>query len=238
MRTINAVIAILLFSFSYTGWSSQRSNRPNVIYILADDAGINNIGAYGGDIIRTPNIDSLAQQGILFSQHYSGSTVCAPSRSVLMTGKDTGSTRIRHNLKQATLLDEDITVAEVFKSAGYNTGIIGKWGLGQADSQGIPNNQGFDYFFGFLDHENAHRYYPDYLWRNQQQVFYKQNQQLRQHYSQDLFTEEALTFIERAAQSTTDEIASGNSTTPFFLFLAYTTPHVDLDVPEQSMQPY
>ena len=232
------MVAAFLVSFTDICWSAQLADKPNVIYILADDAGINNIGAYGGDIIRTPNIDSLAQQGMLFTQHYSGSTVCAPSRSVLMTGRDTGSTRIRHNRTEATLLDEDITVAEIFKAAGYHTAVIGKWGLGQAGSPGVPNNQGFDYFYGFLDHENAHRYYPDYLWRNQQQIFYKRNQQLRQHYSQDLFTQEALGFIERSVMKPGDGGQAHSTRRPFFLFLAYTAPHVDLDVPLESMEPY
>jgi arylsulfatase A-like enzyme len=198
---------------------------PNVIYILADDAGINNFGAYGGKLIRTPNIDQLAADGLRFTQHYAGSTLCAPSRSVLMTGKHTGNTRIRHN-RDLALLDDDVTVAELFQQAGYTTGMIGKWGLGEAGSTGVPNRQGFDYFFGYLNHANAHRYYPEYLWRNDNRVDYPNNLEQRNHYSHDLIAEEALAFLER------------NQQRPFFLYLAFTIPHVDLDVPEDSLQAY
>jgi len=198
---------------------------PNVIYISADDAGINNFGSYGGTLIQTPNIDQIAAQGMRFTQHYSGSTLCAPSRSVLMTGKHTGNTRIRHN-RDLALLNKDITVAKVFKKAGYKTGIVGKWGLGEANSTGIPNKQGFDYFFGYLNHGNAHRYYPEYLWRNETKIEYPNNLEKRTHYSHDLITEEALAFIER------------NQKQAFFLYMAFTIPHVDLDVPEDSLAQY
>lgn len=205
--------------------TSSATQPPNVIYILADDAGINNFGAYGGQLIQTPNIDQLAAGGLRFTQHYAGSTLCAPSRSVLMTGKHTGNTRIRHN-RDLALLDEDVTVAELFKQAGYTTGVIGKWGLGEPESTGVPNKQGFDYFFGFLNHANAHRYYPNYLWRNDHRVQYPNNRKQRQHYSHDLIADEALAFLERHQQQ------------PFFLYLAFTIPHVDLDVPEDSLQAY
>ncbi len=218
-------------SFFLITSSFANSDKPNVIYILADDAGINNIGVYGGEMITTPNIDQIAEEGIQFTNHYSGASVCAPSRSVLMTGKDTGRTRIRHNLSSATLESDDVTVAELFKQAGYRTGMVGKWGLGYEASEGVPNKQGFDEFFGFLDHGNAHRYYPEFLWRNQEKVFYENNQTLRTSYSHDLFSEEALSFIDESQ-------ATENKDQPFFLYLAFTVPHVDLDVPEDSMAPY
>ncbi|MGC6465524.1 MAG: sulfatase-like hydrolase/transferase, partial [Akkermansiaceae bacterium] len=140
--------------------------KPNIIYILADDLGINDFGCYGQKIMKTPRIDQMAKEGMQFFNHYSGSTVCAPTRSCLMTGQHTGRTRIRGNSK-AHLKPEDITVAEILKKAGYTTGCVGKWGLGEAGSPGIPNKQGFDFFFGYLNQSRAHRFYPDYIWRNE-----------------------------------------------------------------------
>ena len=200
--------------------------KPNVIYILLDDAGINDFGAYGAALIKTPNIDRMAEEGMRFTRHYSGAPVCGPARSVLMTGQHTGHTRRRHNNPRVYLQDEDVTVAEVFKQAGYRTAAIGKWGLGAAGSSGAPTRQGFDQFFGYLQHKHAHYYYPDYLYRDEVKVEYPNNSTERTHYSHDLLTEEALGFIEGASES------------PFFLYLAYTVPHTELDVPEDSIAPY
>ena len=199
---------------------------PNIIYILADDAGINDFGAYGGKIIETPNIDRLAEEGIRFIRHYAGAPVCAPARSVLMTGLHSGHTRRRHNNPREFLKNEDLTVAEVLKQVGYRTAAIGKWGLGLADTSGAPTKQGFDYFFGYLDQSNAHSYYPEFLYRNEEKVTFPGNSRKRSHYSHDLMTEEALRFI------------ADNKEAPFFLYLAYTLPHTALDVPEDSIRPY
>jgi uncharacterized sulfatase len=207
----------------------QIFSKPNIIFILADDLGYGDLGCYGQERIKTPRIDQMATEGMLFTHHYAGSTVCAPSRSALMTGMDTGHTRIRGNAT-VPLRQEDETVAEVLKKAGYQTGLVGKWGLGEAGSTGVPNKQGFDFFYGYLNQIRAHNSYPDYLWRNDQQELLPNeiivadegyakgigsvstNKEVHSH---DLFTKEALKFIEEKA---------GN---PFFLYLAYTIPHAN-----------
>jgi arylsulfatase A len=219
----NITIATGLLTTSKT-WAKP-AKKPNIIYILADDAGIADFGCYGGKIISTPNVDRLAKEGIKFMQHYSGSTVCAPSRSCLMTGQHTGHTTVRGN-KKIPLTPQDVTIAQVLKNAGYTTGCIGKWGLGENESTGQPNKKGFDFFYGFLNQGKAHRYYPEYLWRNGEKEMFPDNPTKRDHYAHDLFTKEALGFIKNFK----DE--------PFFLYLPYTIPHVDLDVPEDSMMPY
>ena len=176
----------------------------------------------------------MRAEGLKFTQHYSGSCMCAPTRACLMTGLHTGHARVRANgshLKAGSegrvpLLDSDVTVAEVLKQAGYATGVIGKWGLGEEGTTGVPNKQGFDHWFGYLNQSNAHHYYPPFLWRNQEKVEYPDNPEKRTHYSHDLFTEEGLKFIETHRDG------------PFFLYMAYTIPHVDLDVPDDSKKPY
>tara|TARA_R110000850_G_scaffold9196_10_gene34001 strand:- start:224 stop:1621 length:1398 start_codon:yes stop_codon:yes gene_type:complete len=202
-------------------------SKPNIIYILADDLGINDFGCYGQEIMKTPRVDQMAAEGMQFFSHYSGSTVCAPTRSCLMTGQHTGRTRVRGN-GPAYLKSEDVTVAEVLKEAGYQTGVIGKWGLGEEGSSGVPNAQGFDFFFGYLDQTRAHRYYPDWIWRNGEKEEYPDNAVNRDVYIHDSFTEEGLKWIDE--QSKTEA--------PFFLYMAYTLSHVDLDVPKDSMEPY
>jgi len=161
------------------------AKRPNIIFIMADDLGYGDLGCFGQKEIKTPNIDRLADEGTRFTQCYAGSTVCAPSRSVLMTGRHTGHTRVRGNTgkvggtlvlddgppqRRVPLEPQDVTVAEVLKQAGYVTGITGKWGLGEPDNTGLPNRQGFDEWFGYLNQRRAHTYYPPYLWRNEQKV--------------------------------------------------------------------
>jgi len=143
------------------------ANRPNIIFILADDLGYGDLGCYGQARIKTPNIDRLAAEGMRFTQCYAGSTVCAPSRCCLMTGFHTGHALIRGNAR-FPLRPEDVTVAEVLKGAGYTTGIVGKWGLGEPETTGVPNRQGFDYWFGYLNQRRAHNYWPDYLWKNEE----------------------------------------------------------------------
>ena len=214
-----------LLAFGGAVVSAQSASKPNLIYILADDLGIADFGCYGGKIIKTPRVDRMAREGMRFTEHYSGSTVCAPTRCVLMTGKHTGHARIRGN-SAPDLKPEDVTVAEVLKGAGYATGIIGKWGLGEAGSTGVPNKQGFDFWYGYLNQRNAHHYYPPFLWRNETKELFPGNPKLRTHYSHDLFTKEALKFID------------GNRERPFFLYVAYTLSHVDLDVPKDSKAPY
>ena len=178
---------------------SIAETKPNVLFIMADDLGYGDLGCYGQQKIRTPSIDTLATQGTRFTQCYAGSTVCAPSRCCLMTGLHTGHARIRDNLPLGIFLkDGDVTLAEVLKRAGYRTGAIGKWGLGVHGTEGKPNDQGFDDWFGHLDQRQAHFYYPDYLWENDRiQLLAGNRGERKQQYSHDLFTARALRFIEQ-----------------------------------------
>src|SRR3954451_12237586 len=187
--------------------AAARADKPNILFILADDLGYGDLGCYGQKLVTTPNIDRLAAQGIRFTQAYCGSTVCAPSRCSLMTGYHTGHARIRGNAK-VDLRPEDTTVARVLKDAGYRTGIVGKWGLGTAGRSGIPNRQGFDEWFGFLDQKHAHTQYPTALWENEDEVFLDGNfGPLRKDYAHDIFTNRAINFIGRHKQG------------PWFLYL-------------------
>ncbi len=194
--------------------------KPNVIFILADDLGYGDVGCYGQKYIQTPNIDRLAAEGMRFTQAYSGATVCAPSRCVLMTGKHGGHAFIRGNKElpgegQTPMPPDTFTVAHLMKNAGYQTGLIGKWGLGHPDSESIPTKMGFDYFFGYNCQRQAHDYYPAHLWRNTQKIMLD-----GKAYSHDLMAEEALAFVRRQKSQ------------PFFLYLAFTIPHAKMQVPE------
>ena len=215
-----------LLSASAAGLLQPRG--PNILFILADDLGCFDLGCYGQKEIRTPNIDRLAAEGTRYTQVYAGHAVCAPSRCCLMTGLHTGHATIRNNHSQRTgervpLNASDVTIAEVLQSAGYKTGIIGKWGLGEPDTPGVPNRQGFDEWFGFLNQDHAVDYYTDYLWRNETKEILKGNLNgAKGEYVQDLFTRDAIRFL-RAHQRE-----------PFFLYLAYTTPHADHMVPSDA----
>ncbi|HKA01755.1 MAG TPA: arylsulfatase [Candidatus Solibacter sp.] len=190
------------------------ARRPNILFILADDLGYGDVGVYGQKTIPTPNIDRIAREGTRFTQAYAGSAVCAPSRCALMTGYHTGHARIRGNLR-VPLESSDITVAKVMKDAGYRTGIVGKWGLGNPYSPGIPNLQGFDDWFGFLDQGYAHTYYPQSLWDNKEERIIAGNLGTRKVWVQDLFTQRALSFLDQKQAN------------PFFLYLAFTSPHAN-----------
>ena len=211
--------------------------KPSIVLILADDLGYGDLGCYGQTNIHTPNLDQLAAEGIRFTDFYAGSTVCAPSRCALMTGLHTGHAWIRGNAAQA-LRPQDRTVAEVLKEAGYHTGLIGKWGLGNENTSGVPQNHGFDEFAGFLDQVHAHDYYPDHLWRYDPRIQENSPEasvaRMRaplpltenaggKHglYVHDLFTSAALRFIEI---NKPDRL---NHQRPFFLYLAYTIPHAN-----------
>ena len=143
----------------------QRPSGPNILLIHADDLGYGDLSAYGQAKFQTPSLDRLAREGTRFTQYYSGSTVCAPSRAALMTGKHTGHAWVRGN-GEIPLRPEDVTVAELLRDAGYRTAVIGKWGLGTPGTTGQPDKKGFEYSFGFLDHRHAHRQYTDHLYRN------------------------------------------------------------------------
>lgn len=215
----------------------ELAERPNIIFIMADDLGYADLGAYGQKSIKTPNIDLLAKEGIRFTQCYAGSPVCAPSRSVLMTGQHTGHTYVRGNgskmvdkpypLNRVPLRPEDITVAEVLKQAGYVTGITGKWGLGEPGTTGIPNEQGFDEWVGFLNQNYAHNYYPEYIWKNQEKLLLKGNAGGGEgEYVNNYFTDFAADFITRHKDTT------------FFLYLSVTLPHDEYEIPETDLAAY
>jgi arylsulfatase A len=217
--------------------TNEEDIPPNIILIVADDLGYNELGCYGQEIIKTPFIDQMAEDGIRFTQFYSGSPVCAPSRCVLMTGQHSGHAFIRDNFEvkggdgfwgQMPLADSLITIAEILHERGYTTGAIGKWGLGKVGSAGDPNNQGFDLFFGYNCQRHAHNHYPRYLIRNQDTVWLEGNARelYGEQYSQDLFIEEAKRFI------------SENSEKPFFLYLPFIIPHLSIQVPKKSLDEY
>ena len=202
-------------------WGQENRAHPNIIFILADDLGYGDLGCYGQERIRTPFLDSMAAEGMRFTNAYAGSTVCAPSRCTLMTGRHTGHCTVRGNAL-VPLLPEDVTVAEVLRNAGYATGLVGKWGMGEPESTGLPTRQGFDYFFGYLNQGHAHNYYPDFLWRGEERVPIEQNVQRERgvaaacvQYSHDLFMDEAERFVREHKEG------------PFFLYLALTIPHAN-----------
>lgn len=206
--------------------------KPNVIFILADDLGYGDLGFLGQKWIETPNLDRLAAEGMFFSNHYSGATVCAPSRSALMTGLHTGHTPIRGNFEiqpegQYPLPDSILTLPKLFQNAGYATGAFGKWGLGFVGTEGDPNRQGFVQFFGYNCQRIAHRYYPEYLWRNSEKVILPGNDwKQKSTYAPDIIHQESLKFIEQNAQK------------PFFMFVPMVMPHAELAAPEGDLLEY
>lgn len=207
--------------------ASGASRRPNIVLIVADDLGYGHLGCYGQKLIHTPVLDKMASEGVQFRQFYSGSTVCAPSRCVLMTGRHTGHCSIRANSGGVSLLKNEFTLGNLAQRAGYRTGAFGKWGLGDACSDGTPDQHGFDEFFGYLHQAHAHSYYPEYLWRNTERVPLRGNRGgAKKQYSHDVIFQEALRFVR------------DNARKPFFLYLPVTIPHADLAVPEDSLAEY
>lgn len=200
---------------------------PNIVLIMADDLGYGHLGSYGQKKIRTPYLDRMAAEGIRFTNAYAGSTVCAPSRSVLMTGLHGGHTPVRGNLGDAHIADADVTLAEMLKQAGYATGGYGKWGLGLEDSPGHPLRQGFDDFLGYLHQVHAHFYYPFWLTFNYGRMNLRLNENGgRGQYSHDLMIERATDFIRKHREG------------PFFAYLPVIIPHVELAVPADSLEEY
>lgn len=231
-QPISSLLGFLLLVPGFSGLASAAAAtpRPNIIFILSDDLGYADIGPYGQKDIQTPALDQMAAEGMLFTDAYAGSSLCAPCRSTLFTGLHTGHTPIRHNPIAARgwnrtaqgdppLPDDILTFAKVCKQAGYATACIGKYGLGMPGKAGSPDRLGFDYFFGYDSHVAAHNYYPDYLWRNNEKVPLD-----GKTYSHDLFTREALEFVTKHKDH------------PFLLYLPYTIPHVPLNPP--SVEPY
>ena len=222
--------------------SEPASRPPNIIYIMADDLGYGDPGCYGQKMILTPNIDRLAGEGLRFTDHYAGSTVCAPSRCCLMTGLHTGHAYIRGNreakpMGQEPLPEGTTTVAGLLQQTGYTTALCGKWGLGGPGSTGHPNRQGFDYFFGYLCQRHAHNYYPEYLFENERQVQLQGNVMpapkrgdgageatVKQTYAYDIIASKALDFIRE------------NKDSPFFLYFSPTIPHANNEAGDHGME--
>jgi arylsulfatase A-like enzyme len=228
----------------------KKKKQPNIIFILSDDLKWGDIGCFGQKIIRTPNIDRLATEGIRFTQAYCGNAVSAPSRSTLMQGKHPGHARVRDNMFRGyreSLQPEDFTVASFLQQNGYKTGIFGKWGLSNHDQPGLPNDKGFDEFFGYLNQQHAHTFYPEFLYHNKERVYYPENEEQYklEYYSKTSRYDEngvchpngikdpgkgKYSFDEYASRSR--DFIRNNKDHPFFLYLAYTLPHGPLIVPE------
>ena len=248
--SISLLTTACLMSTSCSNTPKAEKKAPNIIFILSDDLGWGDIGCFGQQKIKTPNIDRIASEGIRFTQAYCGNAVSAPSRSCLMTGLHPGHARVRDNSFKSfreSLQEGDFTVAMLLKQAGYKTGLFGKWGLANHDQPGIPNNMGFDEFFGYLNQQHAHTYYPEFLYHNKERVYFPENTEhfkLKNYsvqspydengkvipngmkdpskgtYSFDVYAQKSLEFVKE------------NKDTPFFLYLAYTTPHGPLIVPD------
>lgn len=250
-------ISILVLSFSLQKCSDEKGNsvaaddeQPNIIFIMADDLGYGDLGSYGQSEIQTPHLDQLADEGMRFLDHYAGSTVCAPSRSVLMTGLHTGHTPIRGNLEffpigQYPMPYAVTTLPQLMKEAGYSTGGFGKWGLGYPDSEGRPSLHGFDEFFGYLCQRRSHFYYPEYLFRDIKgkplsEVSLEGNEVVdnperypgsgqpvsSEVFAPDVINQEALRFMEE------------NKNGPFFMYVPSLIPHASLEVPEEELTRY
>ena len=255
MQKISAgfIATACLISAGCTNAPKEKERDPNIIFILSDDLCWGDLGCFGQQKIKTPNIDRIAEEGIKFTQAYCGNAVSAPSRSCLMTGLHPGHTRVRDNSFRSyreSLQDGDFTVAMLLKQAGYKTGLFGKWGLANYDQPGIPNKMGFDEFFGYLNQQHAHTYYPEFLYHNQERVYFPGNawhfklenysrpspydengkcmplglrDPSKAKYSFDVYCEKSLEFVK------------ANKDNPFFLYLAYTTPHGPLIVPDLGL---
>lgn len=228
---INFIALIFLFTSCKNKTNDKSVQlKPNIIYILADDLGYGDLSCYGQTKFSTPHIDALAKEGLLFTQHYSGSTVCAPSRSTLMTGLHAGHTYIRGNKEvrpegQVPISDSVYTIAEFLKEHGYVTGAFGKWGLGYPGSEGDPLKQGFTKFYGYNCQRLGHSYYPYHLWDNDKKVILEGNSGTKkEQYAPDLIHQEALNFIDN------------NKEKPFFLYYPSIIPHAELVAPKDYME--
>lgn len=208
--------------------SEKKEVKKNVIYILADDLGYGDVGCYGQDRIHTPNIDRMAKEGLIFTQHYAGSTVSAPSRASLMTGLHTGHTQVRGNKEimpegQAPMSEDTFTIGKLMQNAGYKTGIFGKWGLGFPNSTSTPDKMGFDEFYGYNCQRQAHSYYPNHLWHNNEKIIFENNKKEKNVFSQNIIHKNAMEFIRK------------NKDNNFFAMLTYTLPHAELAIPKDSI---
>lgn len=250
--------------------SSSTPSKPNIIYILADDLGYGELGVYGQEKISTPNIDALAREGMIFRQHYSGSPVCAPSRCVLLTGLHSGHARIRSNDEwsergdvwdyekmandpqlegQRPILSSSYTLGELLQDAGYQTALIGKWGLGAPLTEGIPTKNGFDFFYGYNCQRQAHQLYPRHLWKNEEKVWldnplvspHKDSQLPPGADSLDLASYsrwQQKDYAPALMQQQAIQFIRDNQEQPFFLYYASPLPHLPLQVPQEYTDKY
>lgn len=235
-----SVVALSFLPLTAPAWAER---PPNIIYMLADDLGYGEVGCYGQEIIKTPNIDRLAAEGMRFTQHYTAQAVCAPARCALMTGLHMGHAYVRSNKSnderpkneaawqwpgQLPIPADTVTMADILKEQGYATAAYGKWGLGYAGSSGDPLKQGFDDFGGFLCQAHAHNHYPRFLWKSGEQIAMPGNDRTLngEQYSQDYFIEWGKEFIRE------------NRDEPFFLYLPFAIPHLSIQVPEESLAQY
>lgn len=222
LKPLAILLSLICILFLPELQAEEDKELPNIIYIMVDDMGYGDLSCYGQKMLKTPSIDQIAKEGMRFTDHYSGHTVCRPSRLVLLTGKHSGNTPI-HGNAQYTLPEDAVTVTTLLKDAGYATGGIGKWALGLPESKGVPSKQGFDYWFGYLNQSRAHNFYPEYLWENEERYILSGNVEgpmknvstQRETYSHDVMHVKALNFIRQ------------NSRRPFFLQAHYTIPHTN-----------
>jgi len=247
---------IFFLIIPFLSLAQQIKSKPNIIYIYADDLGYGELGSYGQTKIKTPHLDRMAKEGMRFTQHYSGAPVCAPSRSILMTGKHAGHSYIRGNYElggfadsleggQMPLHEGAYTVAKMLKERGYSTALVGKWGMGVTGTTGSPLNHGFDYYYGYLDQKQAHNFYPTHLWENDKwdalnnHVFSVHGkidpktatdadfEKFRgKEYAPAKMTRKALGFLEK------------NKDKPFFLYFPVPLPHLALQAPEEYVKKY
>lgn len=255
----NLVLLVLFFYASINiGIAQARSNvrKPNIIYIYADDLGYGELGCYGQTKIKTPNLDRMAKEGMRFTQHYTSTPVCAPARCMLLTGRNGGHSYIRGNYElgdfeddreggQMPLPEGTFTVAKMMKNAGYTTGAIGKWGLGAVNSTGHPNQQGFDYFYGYLDQKQAHNFYPTHLWENTKWdtlnnpfIYVHKPLPLNDNDPKDFEKYKGKDYSLTKMAEKTLRFIRNNKDKPFFLYLPYTAPHVSLQAPDEALKEY
>lgn len=230
LKTVVPVWALALLFSCHTKPKAQEERSPepappNIVFILADDMGIGDLGCYGQKYIKTPHIDRMASEGMRFTQFYAGSTVCAPSRASLMTGQHTGVTHVRGN-GEFPLKETDTTITQLLRKQGYTTAMFGKWGLGLKETPGEPQKKGWEHFTGHLHHVDAHYQRPDSLWKLQNGKLQKFSTP-ENSYGNEIFAQEALQFIK---QQPDDK--------PFFLYLSFTIPHAELVVADAYMKPY
>ncbi len=262
------LLCLCLFSLLQFLGCAEDPTPPNIIYIMADDLGYGDLGCYGQQKIETPHLDTLARQGMRFTQHYSGSPVCAPSRCILMTGKHAGHAFIRGNHEwrergevwdyakavqdpnlegQYPIPENTVTVGRLLQQAGYKTGLVGKWGLGGPLSHGIPNRQGFDFFCGYNCQRQAHTYYPKHLWKNEEKIWL--NNELHVPGTKlpaDADPNDAQSYAHFAQPDFAPDImfkelvnfVEENRDQPFFLYWATPIPHVPIQAPQRWVDHY